>query len=169
MLSTTALLIFSNTTMKSNLEIYELKILKGPERLLRINVLIKQTLDLKETIDILSAIIESLIFKHHKLTLEFPSVQLLDFLPGNKKGKYGTFLNGTLGMEILLLNKGASNFKIRYYSQEVEFERLISNTNNYISINQINIETYKFKCTLKDFREGTSASEWNSKLNFSRT
>ena len=155
--------------MKGNLEIYELKILKGPERLLQINVLIKQTLDLKETIDILSALIESLIFKHHKLTIEFPSVQLFDFLPGNKKGKYGTFLNGTLGLEILLLNKGVSNFKIRYYSEELEFERRISNTNNYISINQVDIDAYKFKSTLKDFREGKSTPEWNTILNISHT
>lgn len=153
--------------MRGNLEIYELKILKGPVRLLRIHVLIKQTLDLKESIDILAILIESLIFKHHKLSVEFPSAQLLEFLPSNRKGKYGSFLNGTLGMEIVLVNNGVSNFKIRYYSEEVEFERLILNTDNYISINQLNMDAYKFKCTLNDFRVGKPTPEWNTKLNFS--
>lgn len=154
--------------MKGNLEIYELKILKGPERLLRMHVLIKQTLDLKESVDILATLIESLVFKHHKLTVEFPSAQLFEFMPNNEKGKYGTFLNGVLGLEILLANKGASNFKIRYYPEEVEFERLIFNTNNHISTNKIDMDTYRFTCTLKDFRDGASAQEWNTKINFSR-
>jgi hypothetical protein len=52
-----------------------IKILKGLERLLRIHVFIKQSLDLEERINIWAILIESLVFKHHKLTFEFSAIR----------------------------------------------------------------------------------------------
>lgn len=155
--------------MKGSLEIYELKILKGPDRLMRIHIIISETIDLKASINILGMLVDSLIWKHHNLQMVFPADQLFDAIPEDKN-KFGTkpgeFFNGKLGVEILINKKTESIFNLRFYPEDLEFERHVSSVDSYLAMQKIKMEDYEFKYTLGNLSAGFPRPTFTVKINF---
>jgi hypothetical protein len=155
--------------MKGNLKIYELKPLKGPDRLLRMHVLIEDTFEVESDIKMLSEIVHSLILNYHGLKIEFPVAELINILPENPEcnnQKYGEFLNGVLGLEMIFMRRSQSIFDIRYYAPSVEFERNFSAIDTFTALNRTTVDDYEFKHTLNDLRNGTHIAPFQTKINY---
>lgn len=69
--------------MRGNITFYEIKPLKGPDRLLRLHVKIDGAFQIADSIDMLAEITQALIFKYHRLMINFPVSDLISVLPTN--------------------------------------------------------------------------------------
>lgn len=148
--------------MRTNLTIYELKILKGPDRLLRMKVLISDTIDMEIELLMLASLVEALLFKHHNLSIDFPTNELLAIIP---KGA-GEFFKGKIGLEMFFRYKEPSVFNLRHYSEALEIERILSSAESTILVNKIDYENYQYKYSLNDFRNGETLFPVIKKLNY---
>ncbi|MCR8559308.1 hypothetical protein KXD93_16745 [Mucilaginibacter sp. BJC16-A38] len=158
--------------MIGNLRIYELKPLKGPDRLLRIHVLIDDAHEMLANIEMLGEIVQALIFKYHKIDMEFPVSSIMGALPINPQfhgNKYGEFLNGVLGIEMLIMYKSNSIFKMRYYSEQLEFERKLMNIDTHILMNEIDMQEFRPQFTVTDLRNGIDAEPLQIKITYIAT
>lgn len=158
--------------MIGNLTLLEIKPLKGPDRLLRIKVLVNNTFDIQSSIEMLEEVVKSLIYKYHKIYLEFPVSSLIDKLPNNNNffsKYYGEILNGMLGLEILFNYRTESNFKIRYYSEDLEFQRKLMSLDSYVSINKVNMDEYVHPFTIDQIRNGIHVEPFLTKITYTKS
>jgi hypothetical protein len=157
--------------MKGTLEIFELKILKGPDRLLRLHVMIQDSQNITDSLSMLSTIVEAIIWKNHRMETDFPIQQILGAIPESKSiapGKYGTFFNGALAIEMVLMQRSHSSFKMRYYPEELELERKASDVKLFLLRDGKNLENFDFRYNLGNFREGFSLPELQMKVLFKK-
>lgn len=148
--------------MYTGVNIDKLKILKGPDRLLRTTARIYGSLDIETDLYILAEILDSLLRKHHQLSLHFPTKEILGAIPKGKntligEKEYGSIFNGTLIFDIFLRHKKPSEINLRYYPEDMEFERNWGFLTYYIDMNKIDFPNYQFKYTFGDLAEGFSA------------
>lgn len=157
--------------MLGNLTIYELKVLKGPERLLKMHVVISDAPELRPSIEMLGVVANAVIFQHHKLRLDLPIDIVFASLPRNKDffdKAYGEILNGVLGIEVVFARYNKTVFKFRYYSEDLEFERKFGDITRYMNRKEINLETHKFTFTNGDLRNGTDTKPLELKLFYTK-
>ncbi|EHQ29792.1 hypothetical protein [Mucilaginibacter paludis] len=154
-----------------SVNVYEIKPLKGPDRLLRMHVLIEKAWMMKDNINMLAELSKALIYTYHGIAIDFPTTALLEALPTNERYRhmrYGEQINGILGIEILFMRNSDSVFTMRYYTEHIEFERNLGDVDNYISRNKIDMSEYEPKFTLKDMREGISVEPVSIKINYTK-
>lgn len=159
--------------MYTGVNIDKLKILKGPDRLLRTTARISWSMDIETDLYILAEILDSLLRKHHQLSLHFPAEQILKSIPksndtlmGDKE--YGSIFNGTLILEIFLRHKKTSEINLKYFPEDMEFERKWDSVANYITINKIDFPSYQFKYTFGEMTNGFSAETLMLDIGYSK-
>ena len=107
-------------------------------------------MDMEIELFMLATIVEAILFKHHKVSVDFPIQDILKIIPN----RAGEFFNGKIGINMFFRLKEPSVFELRYYSKELEVERTITDAELAIAINKIDLDEYEFKYTLNDFRNG---------------
>ncbi|WP_025146057.1 hypothetical protein [Pedobacter jeongneungensis] len=148
--------------MDSYITISEIKILKGPDRLLRMRVLISQCWDMEIELFLVATLAEALIYKHHNLSVDFPVKDLLEIMP---KGA-GEFFKGKVGIDFFFRVKGPSVFEVRYYTEELETVRAIVTANSVLDLHEKDLHKYENKYTIHDLRNGTQLPPINKVLNY---
>ena len=131
--------------------------------------MIFDSFDIETDLRGLATVVDAILFKHHKLNIDFPVQKLLKALPKNSENNkyYGEYFTGKLGIKMLLLKHGKSVFDTHYYSEDVEFERHIQSVNIYVEMNSLDINNYKAKYALGDFRDGVS-NTFITKINYNK-
>lgn len=160
--------------MYTGVNIDKLKILKGPDRLLRTTARFSGSLDIETDLYILAEILDSLLRKHHQLSLHFPTKEILGVIPKGKstlmgEKEYGSMFNGTLIFDIFLRHKKPSEICLRYYPEDMEFERNLDSINHYISINKIDFPNYEFKYTFGESTNGLSAESLMLDIDYTKS
>lgn len=159
--------------MYTGVNIDKLKILKGPDRLLRTTARISWSMDIETDLYIIAEILDSLLRKHHQLSLHFPINEILSIIPKGKsklmgEKEYGSLLNGTLILDLFLRYKKPSEINLSYFPEDLEFERNWESVNNYIIMNKIDFPNYEFKYTFGDLSNGFNAETLVLDINYSK-
>ena len=119
----------------------------------------------------LAEIVQALIFKYHKVYIEFPVDKLVAALPTNPESHqriYGELYNGMLGLEMLFMYRSDSIFKVRYYTDHIEFQRKLMNIDSYISRNKVDMDTYQYLFTNGTLRDGIEVKPFNTKITYKK-
>lgn len=157
------------TYMIGDLKIVEIKPLAGPDRLLRMHVMFENAFDLKTSITMLGVVVAALIAKYHNLNIEFPTMSLFDALPSNphlNQDKYGEWQNGVLGINVLIMRRSNSVFKMRYYANDLEFQRKLMAIDSYVAINKIDMNKYHYQFTIEQLRNGIEMDDFITKVTY---
>ena len=153
-----------------NFTIIRNKMYKGPDTICYWEISIKDALDMERELYLIFDIIDAQIRKYHKISIIAPIEETLKYIPKcNKKHYHGEFLTGSLLVLTFSIKRySESTINCRYYSKELEFERMVRQMDHSISFNDIDLETYEGNYSLSEMRNGVEVKPIQHKISYSR-
>jgi|GEM_PF-5843524 len=152
----------------------KLKILKGPDRLLRMRVRFQGIVDAEQSLYAFFEILNCLIWKNHGIQCNFKIEEFIGIFdkidPSALIGTSYCILgsDSQISVDLLIRRYKHSEFKVSYYPHDLELERNVSSINYHVTMSGNDLSDYQPKYTLNNFREGIDPRELKSKIKFSK-